>query len=68
MSEQYQERECKWRPLAEPVPGRRPGERLAEQDEPGQSFGEHPDTELVSHLGNKQQAEIRCVRQLCNEL
>ena len=33
--------ERKLRPLAEPLPRPRPGDWLAEHDEPGQTFGEY---------------------------
>jgi hypothetical protein len=54
MSEPYPDLECKRRPRAEPLPAPRRGDWLAEHDEPGQTFGEYPYTELFSHLGDKQ--------------
>jgi archaemetzincin len=41
MSEPYLELEQKLRPLADPLPPPRPGDWLAEHDEPGQTFAEY---------------------------
>jgi hypothetical protein len=41
MSEPYPDLECELRPLADPLPPPRPGDWLAEHDEPGQTFGEY---------------------------
>jgi archaemetzincin len=47
MSEPYPELECKLRPLADPLPPPRPGDWLAEHDEPGQTFAEYLDAHPV---------------------
>jgi archaemetzincin len=47
MSEPYLELERKLRPLAEPLPRPRPGDWLAEHDEPGQTFAECLDARPV---------------------
>ena len=47
MSESYLELEHKLRPLADPLPPPRPGDWLAEHDEPGQTFAEYLDARPV---------------------
>lgn len=47
MSEPYLELERKLRPLADPLPSPRPGDWLAEHDEPGQTFAEYLDAKPV---------------------
>jgi archaemetzincin len=47
MREVYQELEQKLRPLADPLPPPRPGDWLAERDEPGQTFAEYLDARPV---------------------
>src|SRR4051812_27720027 len=47
MSEPYLELEQKLRPLADPLPATRPGDWLAEHDEPGQTFAENLDARPV---------------------
>src|SRR5438445_5307584 len=47
MSEPYLELEQKLRPLAESLPATRPGDWLAEHDEPGQTFAEYLDARPV---------------------
>lgn len=47
MSEPYLEVERKLRPLADPLPPPRPGDWLAEHDEPGQTFAEYMDARPV---------------------
>src|SRR5215469_12791404 len=43
----YRELEAKLRPLADPLPPPRPGDWLAEHDEPGQTFAEYLDAHPV---------------------
>jgi archaemetzincin len=45
--EPYRELEHTLRPLADPLPAPRPGDRLAEHDEPGQTFAEYRDSRPV---------------------
>ncbi len=47
MPEPYPELEAKLRPLADPLPPPRPGDWLAEHDEPGQTFAEYLDARPV---------------------
>src|SRR6516164_1262744 len=47
MPEPYPELEGKLRPLADPLPPPRPGDWLAEHDEPGQTFAEYLDAHPV---------------------
>jgi archaemetzincin len=47
VAEPYLELECKLRPLADPLPLPRPGDWLAEHDEPGQTFAEYLDARPV---------------------
>jgi archaemetzincin len=47
MPETYLELEEKLRPLADPLPPSRPGDWLAERDEPGQTFAEYLDARHV---------------------
>src|SRR5262249_4562770 len=47
MPEPYPELESKLRPLADPPPPPRPGDWLAEHDEPGQTFAEYLDAHPV---------------------
>ena len=47
MPDPYPELERKLRPLADPPPEPRPGDRLAEHDEPGQTFAEYRDSRPV---------------------
>jgi archaemetzincin len=47
MPDPYLELERKLRPLAEPLPAPRPGDWLAEHDEPGQTFAEYLDAQPV---------------------
>jgi archaemetzincin len=45
--EPYRELEHTLRPLADPLPAPRPGDWLAEHDEPGQTFAEYRDSRPV---------------------
>ena len=47
MAGPYPELEQKLRPLADPLPPPRPGDWLAEHDEPGQTFAEYLDARPV---------------------
>jgi hypothetical protein len=47
MPEPYPDLERKLRPLAGPLPAPRPGDWLAEHDEPGQTFAEYLDARPV---------------------
>src|SRR5918996_1078017 len=47
VSEPYLDLEEKLRPLADPLPAPRPGDWLAEHDEPGQTFAEYRDARPV---------------------
>src|SRR5262249_53868566 len=47
MAEPYLELEGKLRPLADPLPAPRPGDWLAEHDEPGQTFAEYVEARPV---------------------
>src|SRR5262245_32950714 len=52
MPEPYLELEEKLRPLADPLPAPRPGDWLAERDEPGQTFAEYRDARPVRKSGD----------------
>ena len=66
MPEPYPELEGKLRPLADPLPPPRPGDWLAEHDEPGQTFAEYLDAHPV-RKSDKLHTIYLCVVGDCSE-